>query len=264
MVLRKAERQQRILQMLGEAANTSIAEMSRATNVSEVTIRKDLQYLESVGKIFRTYGKIELTDSGRVRGNNCFIPAEYQSGYEHKRKIGLLAGQLVQDDDSLFIGPGYTCLEVANNLKQHKRLSIITNNISAAIELACIPEFVALTVPGEFTKRNGTYYVTGAATVQYVQSLFVDKIFVTADGVSLERGFSVLDEVTAQIIRALKKQSSKLIVCVESSRFGRNALAEMSALADADTIITDRRPAEEFMAFFAANGIRLICPEENP
>ena len=246
MVLRKAERQQRILQMLGEAANTSIAEMSRATNVSEVTIRKDLQYLESVGKIFRTYGKIELTDSGRVRGNNCFIPAEYQSGYEHKRKIG------------------YTCLEVANNLKQHKRLSIITNNISAAIELACIPEFVALTVPGEFTKRNGTYYVTGAATVQYVQSLFVDKIFVTADGVSLERGFSVLDEVTSQIIRALKKQSSKLIVCVESSRFGRNALAEMSALADADTIITDRRPAEEFMTFFAEKGIRLICPEEDP
>lgn len=263
MVLRKAERQHRILQMLAESANISIADMSRLTNVSEVTIRKDLQYLESIGKIFRTYGKIELTDSGRIRGNNCFIPPELQSGYAHKKRIGALAGQMVLDDDALFIGPGYTCLEVANHLKERKRLSVVTNNISAAIELACIPEFHVLTAPGAFTKRNGTYYVTGSATIQYMKELFVDKIFVTADGVSLDRGFSVLDDETARIFKALHKPSARLIVCVDSARFGRNAFAPMASFAEVDTVITDQRPERDFMDSFQENNVHLIYPDRS-
>ena len=257
----KPERHERLMSMIAQQPDISVPEMSRAVGVSEVTIRKDLTQMAEEGKVKRSYGKVSLIRGTIVSSNtSCFIPPEYQNDYIKKQQIGLLAAEMVSDEDFIYIGPGYTCLEVANNLRRHQRLSIITTNVSAAIELSEAPEFKLMLAPGDFTKRNGTYYVTGPSTAKYMEDLFVDKVFITADGISLERGLSILDEVTGQIFKTLIKPSTKVIVCAVGSKFSRNALTVLGDLSFANAIVTDVKPNDEFMEYFETHGIEVLYP----
>ena len=261
MFMNKAERQTSILALLRQHPDSSVQQMSQAMQVSQVTIRKDLKQLEEEGLLLRSYGKATLMRSAAPSGGSCFIPPEFQDDYVKKQQIGQLAASLVRDEDFLFIGPGYTCLEVGNNLKSCKRLSILTNNISAAIELADVPEFKLMTTPGDFTRRNGTYYVTGPSTIKFVEHHSVDKMFITADGISMERGLSVLDETTAQIYHALVKPDTQVIVCATGNKFSKNALTTLGPLTLASTIVTNVRPEDKFMHFFEMQGIEVIYPD---
>lgn len=246
-----------ILELLNTQKQVSVSELSKRFSISEVTIRKDLVRLEQNGYLIRISGGAILKEQGSLYTSSCFIPPETTKDYEHKKKIGIIASNLIHDEDFIFLGPGYTCVEIAKNLKDKKRLAIITMNISAAIELADIPENKLITVPGDFTKRNGTYYVTGHALFDYFSNNFFDKILITIDGVSLTRGFSVLDEITAKIYQQLLKQAEEIIVCVTGSKFDKNALAHLGPLTLADKIITNEPVPEEYSKYFKENGIEV-------
>ena len=149
------ERHSKILTILGEKKKITVAELSHLLGVSEVTIRKDLEYLEQQESLTRTFGGALYKEQGK-QGSSCFIPPESLNDYDRKQSIGSLAASLVNDEDFIFLGPGYTCLEVAKNLKTKNRLAITTMNVSAAIELTDTPEFNVMMVPGDFTRRYGT------------------------------------------------------------------------------------------------------------
>lgn len=246
-----------ILKLLNEYKQVSVSELSKRFSISEVTVRKDLDRLEQSGHLIRISGGAILKEQVNLYTDSCFIPLESTRGYEDKQKIGIIASNLVHDEDFIFLGPGYSCVEIAKNLKDKKRLAIITMNISAAIELADIPENKLIIVPGDFTKRNGTYYVTGPALFDYFSNNFFDKIFITMDGVSLARGFSVLDETTAKIYQPLIKRAEEVIVCITNSKFDKNALAYLGPLTLANKVITNEPVPEEYEKFFKDNGIEV-------
>lgn len=254
------ERHERILQLLEQKRKVSVAELSKALSVSEVTIRKDLEYLEQQKSLTRTFGGALYLEAPRA-ASSCSIPPESLDDYSRKQSIGVLAAQLVEDEDFIFLGPGYTCLEVGKNLKSKNRLAITTMNVSACIELADTPEFNVMLVPGSFTKRNGTYYVTGSVLIDYFSDAYFDKIFLTMDGISLERGFSVLDDITARIFHVLLEHASQVIVCATSGKFGKSAMAHLGPLDIADVIVTDGPIPEEYRKHLEALGIRIIIPD---
>jgi len=246
-----------ILELLNAQKQVSVSELSKRFSISEVTIRKDLVRLEQNGYLIRISGGAILKEQENLYTSSCYIPIEATKDYKDKMKIGIIASNLIHDEDFIFIGPGYTCVEIAKNLKDKKQLAIITMNISAAIELADIPENNLITVPGDFTKRYGTYYVTGHALFDYFSNNFFDKMIITIDGVSLTRGFSVLDETVAKIYQQLLKQSEEVIVCVTSNKFDKNALAYLGPLTLADKIVTNEPISEEYNEFFKENGIEV-------
>lgn len=254
------ERHTEILSVLKQKKKITVAELSQLLGVSEVTIRKDLEYLEQQKSLMRTFGGA-LYKEPEKQGSSCFIPPESLNDYERKQSIGSLAAELVNDEDFIFLGPGYTCLEVAKNLKVKNRLAVTTMNVSAAIELTNTPEFNVMMVPGDFTRRNGTYYVTGSVLIDYFSDIYFDKIFLTMDGISLTRGFSVLDDVTARIFRKLLEQTSQIIVCATSSKFGKNAMAPFGPLTIANTIVTDGPVPAEYQTYFETHGVQVIYPE---
>ena len=196
------ERHEQILKLLEEKKKMSVAELSGILGVSEVTVRKDLEALERQKSLTRTFGGALFLEPPKP-ASSCSIPPESLDDYGRKQAIGALAAALVGDEDFIFLGPGYTCLEVAKNLKSKNRLAITTMNVSACIELADTPEFNVMLAPGSFTKRNGTYYVTGSVLIDYFSDSYFDKIFLTMDGISLTRGFSVLDDIIGEIDLAL-------------------------------------------------------------
>lgn len=257
-----SKRHSEILELLNKQKQVSVLKLSEHFSVSEVTIRKDLDRLEQDGSLIRVSGGAVLKEQPVLVKGSSSVPPEAIVGYEDKKKIGIFASNLVNDEDFIFLGPGYTCVEIAKNLKGKKRLSIITMNISAAIELADISENKLITVPGDFTKRNGTYYVTGPALFDYFTNNFFDKIFITMDGLSLARGFSVLDETTANIYRSLVKNAEQVIMCATGSKFDKNALAYLGPLTLANKIITDMPVPVEYDKYFRDNGIEVYCGME--
>lgn len=251
----KEERLRLILDTIGTTSVLDVAALSAAAGVSQVTVRKDLQHLEREGRIRRSYGKVWLAD-----GMASAAPARRENG-PAKKTIGALAAGLAEDEDLMFIGPGRNCLEFARHLTHCRRLSVITMNLSAAAALADAPDIRLLTLPGDFTRRNGTYYVTGTAAARYVSQLYVDKAFITADGLDIERGFSVLDEITAQIYRGIAKNGTQVCALVPSNRFDRNARAALGPLEFVRTIVTDAQPPEPYREAFEARGIEVLYPE---
>ncbi len=252
-------RHEKILKQLEEQKKVSVSQLSRDLAVSEVTIRKDLEFLEQQGSLTRTFGGALFIEPPKA-GSSCSIPPESLNDYDRKQSIGALAANLVDDEDFIFLGPGYTCLEVAKNLKSKNRLAITTMNVSACIELADTPEFNVLMAPGSFTKRNGTYYVTGSVLMDYFADAYFDIIFLTIDGISLKRGFSVLDDVTARIFHVLILLTHQVIVCATSGKFGKNAMAPLGPLTIANTIVTDKPVPFEYQEYCREHGIRIIRP----
>ena len=258
--MKKQERQTAIVSILRERADCSVTELSARFGVSAVTIRKDLTELEQRGALTRSYGKAAVLQENGPRAYACSVSPESFDDYQKMQTIGQLAAELVQDEDFLIIGPGYTCLEVAKNLRSKHRITVITTNISAAAELADAPEITLRIAPGDFTKRNGTYYVTGSATAEYLSQTYFDKIFITVDAVSLERGFFVLDEVTAQIFRAIMKPCSQVFICAVDAKFGKNALTPLGPVQLAAAVVTNQAPGAEFAGCFAAAGVPVSFP----
>lgn len=262
--MRKVDRQNYIISLLESEPDTTVSEISTITGVSPVTIRKDLTEMERDGLLTRYYGHAKLKPEHKSQVNSCFISSEKMVDYQAKQIIGELASRLVEDEDFIFIGPGYTCLEFAKKLIGKKMLSVLTTNISASIELSS-PDLQSSDIklrvaPGDFTRRNGTYYVTGMNTIDYLSSFYFDKIFITVDSIS-DRGFSVLDEVTACIFRSMMKPSTKVYICAAGGKFGKNAPAYLGDFNIAHSLITDVPVPDHYREKLQSAGIEIYCPE---
>jgi len=264
--MNRNSRYNNILSLLKSNPDISVTRLSELLGVSQVTVRKYLSQMEKNGELVRVYGKAKLLADPQSHINSCFIEPEQLNDYRAKQIIGSLASDLVEDDDFIFIGPGYTCLELAKQLGGKKRLSIFTTNISAAIELSmfenpAFSETKLRVAPGDFTKRNGTYYVSGLDTIEYFKDSYFDKVFITADGIS-QRGFTVLDEITAQIYTAIIKPQTKVYICATNEKFGKNAMAPIGPLDLASAVISDAEFPESFASVFREKGVELIYPQD--
>ena len=122
------ERQNRIKQLLFEYDKVGVGSLSEILDVSEVTIRKDLEKLEKDGFLIRTHGGAVLRED---------VPKEEISpesdipNIESKKMIGIFAAALIQDRDVIFLGPGSTCIQIAKNLRDKKDIIVVTNNIGS-------------------------------------------------------------------------------------------------------------------------------------
>ena len=149
------ERYQKIQQILLEYKRADVSRLSKLLSVSEVTIRKDLEHLEKSGFLIRTHGGAVLNE-GPVASESL----DYQidpDELEHKQMIGSIVSQLVSNGDFIYLGCGTTCIEVARCLKSKQILTVITNNISAAIELSNNSDIAIITTGGNLIKKI-TYF----------------------------------------------------------------------------------------------------------
>lgn len=248
-----AERMSVIMELLHENGKVSVQQLRDLFSVSEVTIRKDLAEMERRNMLLRTFGGAVLAAQGSVR-----LEADMKEA-EERAAIGRCAAQLVEAGDFIFLGPGLTCVEIAKCLKGIKRLTVVTMNVSAAMELVDIPETKVILLSGDFTRRSGTYYVTGTRVAESLGSLYFNKVFITVDGISTACGFSVLDDITARIYHPLLKKANSVFICAVSSKFGKHALAPLEAPHTTTTVITDTRLSEAFRQHIQEAGMKLLC-----
>jgi DeoR family transcriptional regulator of aga operon len=230
--VRQAERLGVILEELSNGGSVAVADLWPRLGVSAATIRRDLELLETQRLLSRTHG-------GAVAHGLLYeLPLRYKTArhQEEKRRIALEAAGRIRDGAAIGLTGGTTTTEVARALVDRQKLTVVTNALNIAGELAVRPN-IKLVVTGGLARME-SYELVGPLAEQSLAELHVDVAFVGVDGISPEDGLTTHHEVEAHTNRALIERAGRVIVVADGSKLGAVAFARICPLAAVDELIT--------------------------
>jgi len=251
-----AERHNKIKQLILEYGKVDVNNLSDILAVSEVTIRKDLEKLEVAKFLIRTHGGAVIRED--TPKEDIYLDFEDVPNIESKKMIGVFAAALVQDREAIFLGPGSTCLQIAKNIKDKKDIIVTTNNVAVMVELADCPSCRVLASGGELDSSEYGIMMTGETLIETIRQTYVNKAFVSIDGLNFNRGYMIRNEFLARLYQELKNHSDELIVAADHTKFGTNAYSTVGDLKFADKIISDQNAPHEYIKYFFENETQIF------
>jgi DeoR family transcriptional regulator of aga operon len=231
--VRQAERVGAILEQLSAHGSVSVADLAAELAVSPATIRRDLELLDDQRLLTRTHG------GAVAQGVLYELPLRYKTArhQEEKRRIAAEAASRVADGEAVGLTGGTTTTEVARVLVERQRLTVVTNALNIASELAIRPN-LKLVVTGGWA-RSESYELVGPLAEQALAGLNLDTVFLGVDGISFEAGLMTHHEVEAHTNLALIERARRTIVVADSSKIGRTAFARICPIERVQELITD-------------------------
>jgi DeoR family transcriptional regulator of aga operon len=254
---RKRQRYQEILAALRETGSIGVEELSARLNVSAVTIRRDLDDLEQQGLLNRTHG-------GAVSGHPLFYEhfkrdrsfmEQVNRLADEKRRIGLAAAEMIRPGETIAVTPGTTTAEIIRGLPLNANITVVTNTVNIAMELAKRKDVDVFVTGGHL--RGDWFSLVGASAVQGLDNLLIHTLFVGADGLDAEWGASCHNAEEAEFNAALLKRARRRIGVVDHTKFGEVAGWRICDTTALHTIVTDSGATDELIAPFEAKGIRV-------
>lgn len=243
-------RHQEIMSTLHHVGRVDVARIAAALDVSEETIRRDMNVLEQQGKLRRIYGGAVLPRLDQDRP----LLERGKLNFREKNKVAQLALPLVRDGMSLFIDSGTTTLALARQLVG-RNVTVMTNSITLASLLGNGPTRVNVT-PG--TLRHKDNALVGYETVAYARRFFFDIAFMGIGAADIAHGWMDYEEHESVLRRTLKGQARRSVMLVDSTKFGRQANHYTFRLNDALSVVTDCEPPAPFVEVFTSHDIKLI------
>lgn len=250
------ERRNEILEKLQAERRVVVSELSQLYDVSEETIRRDLEKLENDGFAIKSYGGAVINENA-----NIDLPFNIRKNRNvvGKQRIAELVCKLVKDGDSLMLDASSTAVFIAKALKEKKNLTLITNSIEILIELFDVPEWSVLSTGG--VSREGSFALVGPQTDKMLRSYHVDKSIVSCKGLDLRAGFTDSDELHANNKKTMLDSGKERILAIDSSKFDNTAFTAIGTLDDITTVVTDKEPEAKWLQAFEDAGIECIYPE---
>jgi DeoR/GlpR family transcriptional regulator of sugar metabolism len=228
------ERHQKILQFLKDKGRVEVQDLSSIFQVSDDSIRRDLRIMEQKGLLSRTYGGAVLPN----QSNYCPPFTErIRNNKENKERIAYLASLYLKDNDSIFLDGSTTVLNMIPYLNNYKNITVVTNSILIAYEIASTSVAVNLIVLGGIVDKNDGNAL-GTDTVKAIERLNLDKIFAAPCAIS-ERGLSCSAMEEAPIKKAMIEAGREIYLLIESEKFGSQSLINFAPIDLNYTIITD-------------------------
>src|SRR4051812_22486960 len=233
VAVRQSDRLSSILETLSRNGSVTVNDLAEGFGVSLATIRRDLQLLDEQRLVARTHG-------GAVARSVVYeLPLRYKAArrQDEKRRIGWAAAALVPEGATVGLTGGTTTTEVAHALAELAGLTIVTNALNLASELA-VRSNLKLVVPGGVA-RPESYELVGPLAEASLAGLNLDFVIVGVDGISVGAGCTTHHEVEAYTNLALIRRARRVIVVADSSKLGRVAFARICTLAEVHEVITD-------------------------
>lgn len=224
-------------------------------NVCEVTIRKDLNKLDEKGLLKRTHGgAIAIVN---VQFESSLIERECKN-LTIKSRIGKVAVELIRNGDAIILDSGTTTYQIAKNLKckNFTELTVITNSIPIAYELLSCPNIHLIVLGGECRSITGA--LVGSFTENTLSKIYVDKVFLGANGLSLDRGLTAPNPTEAYIKSMMAKSANKRIAVLDHTKIGQEYLVSFCPISELDILVIDRETPSEYVDAFKNMGVELI------
>ena len=232
-----------------------MSELSQLYDVSEETIRRDLEKLVNEGVAIKSYGGAVINENA-----NLEVPFNIRKNYNviGKQKIAEQIADLVKDGESLMLDASSTAVYIAKALKDKKNLTVITNSIEIVVELMDMPEWKVLSTGG--LSREGSFALVGPQTDKMLKSYHVDKTIISCKGFDLNSGMTDSDELHANNKITMLESAGMKILAVDKTKFDKTAFTAIGALEDITTVVTDEEPETRWLQAFEEAGIECIYP----
>jgi DeoR family transcriptional regulator of aga operon len=249
--MHRSARLSAILEQLADGGSVAVAQLADALHVSPATIRRDLAMLEDQRLLERMHG-------GAVgRAVAYELPLRYKSVRhgDEKRRIAEEAASRVTESMAVGLTGGTTATEVAKALADRRDLTIVTNALNIASELAIRPD-VKLVVTGGVA-RSQSYELSGPIAETTLAGLNLDIAFVGVDGIEAKAGCTTYQEIEAHTNGVMIEQARLVVVVADGSKIGQAAFARMCPLSAVDELITDQEADREAVRKLTDNGVRV-------
>jgi DeoR family transcriptional regulator, aga operon transcriptional repressor len=247
--VRQIERVSTILEELSEDGSVGVAELATRLRVSAATIRRDLVLLEQQRLLTRTHG-------GAVAHGVLYeLPLRYKAARHHveKRRIAHAAASRVADGTAVGLTGGTTTTEVARALLDRVGLTVVTNALNIASELAIRPT-LKLVVTGGYA-RPESYELVGPVAEQALAGMNLDVAFVGVDGIDAFAGCTTHHEVEARTNLSLIERARHVVVVADSSKIGQVAFARICPVDRVHELITDRSASPHVLQSLRESGV---------
>ncbi len=249
---RLAERRQNILAALEGAGELSVGDLSARFDVSEVTIRQDLQALSDQGLLLRTRGRAFATS---VMPEFSFDIRQQQYAAQ-KRRIGQAAAALVNHGDTLFLDASTTAQAIIPHLKSFSELTVITNSLKAALSLLDAPQ-IHVILPGGHLRRESISLV-GQPLDNSLEGINVQIGFFGARGVAVEEGLTDVNLSEVAMKRAMVECCRRVVGVADARKWGHVAAATFARLDQVHFLITDTEAPVGLIQEIRTRGVEVI------
>ncbi|TIX51719.1 DeoR/GlpR family DNA-binding transcription regulator [Alteraurantiacibacter aquimixticola] len=246
-------RRQEIMSHLEQRRSCSIAELAEAFGVSGETIRRDIKAMENDGQVEKLHGGV------RIRENplETSYLRRLKDNQQAKESIGAAAASLVEDGMTVLIDSGTTSYYAAEHLRAANALSVVTNSLLVARQMALIGNNRVFFTGGEINP----YYLSafGNEAISQAVKYAPEIAFFSIGAIDPARGGLDFDMDEAKFKRAMAPMARKVIVLADSSKIGKGGLVHTFHLDQIDTIITDKMPPPEIRS--ALGAVRILIAE---
>ncbi len=247
------ERRNEILAQLKDAGRVIVADLSKKYEVTEETIRRDLEKIENDGFAERTYGGAVLKENDKEE-----LPylVRKRSNVEIKKRIAEKIADMIQDGDHIMMDASTTALFVARQIRSKKNITVITNSIEIILELSDVKGWKVLSTGGAL--REGTLSLVGYQAERMVDGFHVDKVIISCMGVDFHKGFTDSNELDAGIKKQMLASATTKIVATDGRKFGRISFTRIADFAEVDVIVTDYVMDEEWRERMEDCGVQVV------
>jgi len=249
------ERRNIILTKIQEDKKVIVSDLSKAFDVSEETIRRDLEKLSEEGQVTKTYGGAVLNEKG---GIDLPFNVRQKVNPEGKMIIAELISQQIEEGDHIFLDASTTAVYIAKSLKQKGRLTVITNSIENILELADMDNWDIISTGGML--RANSMSLLGKRAFDSVSSYNADKLIMSCKGFDIEKGITDGNDETTSMKQNMIAASEKVYLAVDSSKFDKIAFSQICTMSDIDYVVTDKKPEDKWLVALKENGIKCLFP----
>jgi|SRR5580698_7400902 DeoR family transcriptional regulator, aga operon transcriptional repressor len=252
-------RSEQIVKHLLSSGTATIEELLEVAGSSAPSIRRDLARLENRGLIRRTHGGAELAEPllyEPFRYDSSFLAREQRHAPE-KRRIGLAAAEMINEGETVGLSAGTTTTHIGRSLRHREKIQVVTNAINIGMEL-CNRTSIRTYLTGGVVLWAWSFALSGNAALNFLDTVYMDKVFLSVTGLDAERGATSLETDEALVYRKMLKQTREVIIVSDSSKLGKVSPAIICPAAEIHTLITDTGATAEQISLFERQGTRVL------
>ena len=258
-----ARRRAELLDYLRDRGQASISELAAAFDVSDDTVRRDVETLAGEAKVERTHGGVTLLPGGSLLNASVPVTRRVDVNPSAKDAIARTAAAMIEEGQSVLINGGSTTLALAKHLGPKRGLTVVTNNLA-------LPQELYTQGTREIYVLAGTYRLRSQVTIGPVEladgsgrarSIHTDWALIGIGAVSDEGTLWTSSLPEASMMRSMMDSAARNLILADSTKFGQREFAEVADLSERTTLITDRAPRGALADKAAEVGARIIVAD---
>ncbi len=247
------ERRNAIMSRLTLEGKVIVADLAREFNVTEETIRRDLEKLDNEGFAKKTYGGAVLSQKGE---EDLPYSVRKRANVERKQRIAEKIGDLIHDGDYIMLDASSTAIYVAKYIKHLNNITLITNSVEILLELADKDGWNILSTGGAL--REGALSLVGASAEKMIRGFHVNLAVCSCKGLDMAMGITDSNERDSEIKQAIYAAAERKILAVDGTKFDKISFVRVCDVRDVDTLVTDEQPSERWVEYLKEQQVELI------